>query len=671
VKARRIFLGACLAAIAVFVLAYANSLDNGFHFDDRHTVEQNLFIRDLANTPRYFADATTFSSLPQNQVYRPLFTLSAALDYRMAGGLAPRQFHFTQLALLLLVAVALVALYARAMAAAGFPEARWIALAAATLFSVHTANTQIGNYISARSELLAALGVLGGFLVYLRSPALRRWHLYLLPVILGALGKNLAVTFAPLLLGWKLLIEQDMPIAQIFSRHAWPRARTALLSSLPAFAVCGALLILIENMAPAGQHYGGGNRLDYLATQCWIWVRYVALYLLPVGLSADTDLKLLKPTDPRVIGGIVLFAATLVAAWVASKRRELRPVAFGIAWFWIALAPTSSIFPLAEVTNDHRPFLPFMGLNLAAVTFVWWLGTRGDAALTHRRLIAAGGLALVVLGAHVAATIRRNDVWRNDETLWADVVRQSPRNGRGLMNYGIVLMRQGRLFEARDLFRRAEQFSPNYSFLEVNLGIVHGALNDHATAERHFRRAISLEPRQPAVHRHYAKWLLEQGRGPEAVTHYRRLIELSAGDADARHALMGIYAATGRGRELVALAQETRRLASTDSVAEAYAEGRVPLAPDGHGAGGWFLRGWALTRAERHVEAAQAYRQADLLDPAHADALNNLGWTLGRLGFYDAAVPFLERAVRLKPDHALARNNLAWVRAAAREQDGR
>jgi len=96
------FLLACAAAIVLIAAAYANSLDNTFHFDDGHVSESNLYLRSLANVPRFFTDANTFSSHPQNATYRPLVTLSLALDYAR-GGLDPRPYHVTQIALLLIV----------------------------------------------------------------------------------------------------------------------------------------------------------------------------------------------------------------------------------------------------------------------------------------------------------------------------------------------------------------------------------------------------------------------------------------------------------------------------------------------------------------------------------------------------------------------------------------
>jgi len=47
--------------------AYSNHFQNEFHFDDSHTIVNNAFLRDLKNIPRFFTDATTFSSLPANQ----------------------------------------------------------------------------------------------------------------------------------------------------------------------------------------------------------------------------------------------------------------------------------------------------------------------------------------------------------------------------------------------------------------------------------------------------------------------------------------------------------------------------------------------------------------------------------------------------------------------------
>jgi len=126
-------------------------------------------------------------------------TLSLALDYARGHGLDPRAFHTTQIALLLITGALLVLFFTPIIG-------EWLALFAATLFCVHTANTETMNLISARSELLSTIGLLGTFILYQRSPFARRTLLYLIPLAIGALAKAPLVVFAPLLYVYEYLL---------------------------------------------------------------------------------------------------------------------------------------------------------------------------------------------------------------------------------------------------------------------------------------------------------------------------------------------------------------------------------------------------------------------------------------------------------------------------------
>ena len=118
----------------------------------------------------------------------------------------------------------------------------------------------------------------------------------------------------------------------------------------------------------------------------------------------------------------------------------------------------------------------------------------------------AAVLAVFVLSGYAYGTVQRNIIWRDEESLWRDDVEKSPHNGRGLMNYGLTQMNQGRYAVALDYFRRALLYTPNYPTLEINLGIVNGAMAAqgdsprNAEAERHFLRAIALAPDDDLTH---------------------------------------------------------------------------------------------------------------------------------------------------------------------------
>jgi hypothetical protein len=133
---------ASLGALALFIAllaAYANHFHNSFHFDDAHTVENNAAIREVRNIPMFFRDATTFSSLPSNQSYRPLVSTLLAIDYRL-GGLQPFWFHLSILALFVALTLLLAFVIHRLLERTATSSAnRWIALAAAAWYGLHPA----------------------------------------------------------------------------------------------------------------------------------------------------------------------------------------------------------------------------------------------------------------------------------------------------------------------------------------------------------------------------------------------------------------------------------------------------------------------------------------------------------------------------------------------------
>ena len=676
----RAFPVACVIALATLVGAYSNSFDNEFHFDDSHVIQTNLYIRNLGNVPLFFRDATTFSSLPANAGYRPLVSTTLALDYWMGGGLNTRAFHTSQLVMLAALGVMLFFVVLCVLNAAHAPPwGRWAALATATLFCMHTTNTETINLIHVRSELLSLMGIAGSFLLYIYRPGSRRWHLYLIPMVIGAFAKTPAVMFAPLLLVYRVLFEERLSLPDLFARRSWPRVRGAVLRSLPAFIVGAVTFFGVTSMDAPTVDLGGGNRWHYLQTQAFAWLHYGRLFLLPAGLSADTDWRLITQWyDTRVIAGCAFVALLVRLAWVSSKTPALRPAAFGILWFCITLLPASSIIPLAEVSNDHRAFFAFAGLALAAVAgaahLAAWSAERWPAfAPAAPRFLAA--LLCIVIGGNAIGTYQRNKVFRSGETLWRDVTEKSPTNGRGLMNYGLTQMAQARYDEAKDLFDRAAALNPNYATLEINLAIVTDRLGQPDVAERHFKRALELNESNPASHSFYAGWLLERGRVDEAIAHLERAVELAPGNLDARYKLMTAYAMRTRVAELRTLVMETLRIAPGDEQAGRYLDERgdivLPAPPQ---VGALTAADWINTSLNRYNAgdfqgSIAAAREALGVDLGSAEAYNNIAAAYASLKQWDAAIEAANQALRLKPDYTLARNNLLWAQREKQKAD--
>jgi len=468
---------AAAVVVAVVLAAYANHFRNGFHFDDDHAIVANPFVRSLRFVPRYFVDATTFSVLPQNQMYRPVAQTTFAIDYALHGYDA-RVFQADTFVWFLLLAAATLTL-ARALTGSGAQ-----ALAAAAVFALHPAVADTVNYIVQRAEIVAALGVVSGLALFVLHPASRRTGAYLAPVAVGLLAKQTAAAF-PLLLAAYLWIYERL------------RARDLLV----AFAVTAAAALWVVGRTPATVAYVSATPLRYVLTQPFIALRYFGTFVAPVSLSVDPDWTVVAgPHDPDVAIGFTFVAALIASVWTLRRFAATRTAAFGLAWFLIAQVPTALV-PLTEVGNDWRMFLPFIGLAIAFASLL-----RGRALA-----IVAFVIAIEAAGVHA-----RNAVWRTDESLWRDASVKSPENPRAWMNYGVALLARGDYDAAVDACERGVPLAPEYPLLRVNLAIAYGAVGRAFDAEREFLRAQRLAPDDWRTHLYYARWLERQGRAGEA-----------------------------------------------------------------------------------------------------------------------------------------------------------
>lgn len=95
-------------------------------------------------------------------------------------------------------------------------------------------------------------------------------------------------------------------------------------------------------------------------------------------------------------------------------------------------------------------------------------------------------------------------------------------------------MNKGNLPLAGEYFERALSYTPDYSYLHVNIGILQAKLGQRAEAERHFRKAQRDDPDNPIAYTFYARWLASMGRTEEARLYADRAVQLSPADADAR-----------------------------------------------------------------------------------------------------------------------------------------
>jgi protein O-mannosyl-transferase len=649
--------------LSAVVLIYSNHFHNAFHFDDFHSITNNVAIRSLSHIPRFFVDARASSVFPSHQAWRPLVTASLAIDYWLGHGYDPFYFHLSGFLWFLVLILCAASLF-RSILDRAQPNADhfFVAWFAAAWYGLHPAMAETVNYIIQRADVISTCGIVAGLAIYARFPAWRQRGVYLLPVTLGLLAKPPALIFPAILAAYLFLIEEGA------TRDRWPRV---LRRSVPALVLSLVFLVLQSALTPKSFNAGAGSAFHYLITQPYVWFRYFTSFFLPLHLSADTDLEPLPSLFTLEAAGGFLFAGfLLLSIYLTAKRPAGRPAAFGLCWFVLGLVPTS-IFPLAEVENDHRMFLPFVGLTLA----VSWSGYQVARRLLWGReaRVAMGAAAICLLVVCAAGTHRRNQVWHTEESLWEDVTLKSPKNGRGLMNYGLARMSQGDFRGALIYFERALAYTPNYADLEINLGIDYGALGQDAEAEQHFHRAIDLAPADAQVRFFYGRWLKEKRRDDQAVAELHKAILLSPDYLEARLLLLDSYAGQGAWSSLASLATETLKLAPDDPTARRYAEMKPaqakPAAPPPLPTPESLLNLSLAAYQKNDFESCIRFAELALKQrPGYPEAYNNLIAAYNSLGRWDDAIAAGRQALRIKPDYQLARNNLLWAEAQKNRQ---
>jgi Tfp pilus assembly protein PilF len=622
--------------IILLTVVYLNHFDNSFQFDDHHTIVSNFYIRSIGNIPKFFVDATTTTSMAGPQ-YRPLIATVTAIEYWLAGGPHTTWFHVVAYSFFVVQLILMFYFYRQIFNFSRVqPHNDVLALMAVAFFGFHPVIAETVNYLIQQADLLSTLFVVLSFVLYQRYESTRFKGWYLIPVVLACLTKPTGVMAAPLFVVFHFLRDHAVRNQQ---RTAWSAITVqSLKRSISVLVTCAALFVLISVLTPSTYTPGGSSRLYYALTQPFVILDYVSMLFVPVGLSADTDWKVITSiNDPRLpIGVLFLLASAAIIFWAACDRRRF-PIAFGLSWFFITLIPTSSVIPLAEVKNDHRMFFPFVGL----IPCVFWyvdmiLGDRLRAATVRTQqkwwLLAA---ALILVFSY--RTYLRNEVWDTEESLWRDVTIQSPGNGRALMNYGLTKLSTGDLLAAKDYFERAQKLIPYYHKLLINLGIVYGQLGDSGKADYYFIRAIQAASTISEPKLYYARYLLQVANDPVRAKGYFDQVPIDSQlTGEMRVVGLKIYAAVGDRQKLSALVDDTLSIDPHDSAALAYKAALDSNAP--------------FSDIELDIEA-RALKTAD--------AFVNLSLKAFNQGKMEKVIEFADRAIEINPKSASAYNNKA------------
>jgi tetratricopeptide (TPR) repeat protein len=405
----------------------------------------------------------------------------------------------------------------------------------------------------------------------------------------------------------------------------------------------------------------------YLLQQAEAGVLYLKLAIWPHPLVLDYGTAVAQSLADVWWQGVVVFCLLVFAFWTLFRK----PAAgFLGAWFFVILAPSSSIVPLVTQTMaEHRVYLP-----LAAVVVPAVLAAHRYAG---RRTLWWGAVVAIVF---TGMTVVRNRDYRDAVAIWTDTVAKVPQNARAHNNLAWALQRAGRLPEALVHYAKAVALDPNYVTAYFNWGVALLDANRVEEAIACFESVVRRAPDHVDARVNLGNALVRARRAEDALSHYEAALRLQPG-ADV-HFNLGIALAELERFEVAAtqlqaalrlkpdlaearyqLARLRERLGQLAEAERVYEE-TLLLAPNHVGT--HRRLGLLCARTNRLATAAEHFRAVLRQLPADADAHANLGNVLLLQGRVRDAIAQYEEALRLRPDDVRTRENLQLARESVR-----
>lgn len=563
----------CCALVGLLffgLCSYANTFSVPFVLDDVTSILTNPLVKDFSFRlkPRIYGD------------------LSFAFNYKL-NGLDLSGYHLVNLSLHLLNAVLvylltqlifrtpLMSLFAGQKFHKYFKPSLVFGFTGALIFVTHPIQTQAVTYLAQRVTLLATSFYLGAVICYagfrLASkpmPAVLLFAGSLFLAVNGVLAKENAVTI-PFAI---LLFELTFFLGDI-RRRLLPLCWYLVPLFIAPFFILGRIGFssdLLGEVARMSAESGAPPRLNYLLTQFPVILSYLRFFFFPLGQNLDHDIPLRSSfLDPVVFVSFFVLAALAAGGlylWWTGRREKSAPdalktlAAFGIGWFFITLSVESTVIPIRDVMFEHRLYLPSVGLIFILISAGWLFLGSIPGKDPQRTLALFSGTMIVLVLMLTTAAFMRNRVWKDEISLWQDVVLKSPLKARAHGSLAHAYQRSGLSNEALRCYLDAVRLAPDDHIARNNLGALYLSRQQPEAAIEQFAAALRKSPSNAQVNFNLGYAFEKLGRLDKAVTAYRESIRLNKNNDTAFNNLGIILYKQGKVTEAVTAFSESVRI---------------------------------------------------------------------------------------------------------------
>jgi tetratricopeptide (TPR) repeat protein len=621
-----------LILIFLTALVYSSAIRNEFtNWDDNNYVTNNKHIKDFS-WQGFKHLATEKTGLGGTR----LTLISFMLDYKL-WGLNPVPYHAENVLWHILNTILVYFLLQK------LKTNRNISFITAALFALHPMHVESVAWISERKDVLYTfflLLCLHGHIQYVNAKKISSriilWVLVYISFMLSWYSKFSAVVI-PLLL---FLIDYFMK-----RRFTW----LVIAEKLPMMIFLGSEVYRIVFNAHANMiHIGKIHIKPAQITDAFDWydkvllasyslLYYIIKFLLPVNLSA------IVPYPAKIHGSFpFIYTAAFITSVVLTImlilllyriRKNKREILFGLLFFLSGISVFLHFVSIkgVVVVADRYTYVAYIGLSFTAAVLIH------EFAIAYSKKLAYAffSVCLIIL---CTLSWQRNKIWKNNLTLFTDVIEKNPKVTQAYNNRGNEYNNRGEYMLALEDFNKGIRIAPKFKYLYNNRALTWSKLDSVNKALADLDMALKLDPYYFDAHLNKANLLAEIDRSAEAIPHFTVASEISP-----RRAVVFIFRA-----------RAYNNLGDTENALNDYTHA-IELFPENVEA--YFERGRLFKKEKKLHEALSDFETAKRLEPTTAEIYNEVGNILNELRDFNNALDNLNRALEINPRYAEALNN--------------
>ncbi len=621
-----------LIIVLITAISFSTAINNGFtSWDDNYYVVGNRFIKDFSweGLTKLWTERTGLGGTR-------LTLTSFMLDFKL-WGLNPKLYHAENVLWHIFNSVLLFFLIGRLI------KNKKVAFVTAILFAIHPMHVESVAWIVERKDVLYTFFLLLCFHAYIsyvdtKKPLLKGlyWMAFTLSFLLSWHSKFTAVIIPPLLFLIDYILRRRFSIWLIIEKLPILVFTTGEVYRI-AFGASSRMDFIGKKLVVSGHQTYRFSLFEKSLLASYSLMFYLIRFFFPVKLSAIVPYPLKVqgtfPLEYYLAFGlaVILLIGAVFLLWRLKKNR--REYIFGFLFFLVSISVFLHFVSIkgVVVVADRYTYVPYIGLSLMLGVFLSSLKSKRG----KQSLWTAFILLVVVFS---VSTFQRNKVWKDDISLYSNVLKNNPNVLEALNNRGNAYNLAGKHQLAIADFNRGIEIQPKYKSFYNNRAQAYFKLDSFELAIKDLDKALSLDPGYLDAYLNKGQVLSSMEEYAWAVRVYSKAIEIAPFRALLYLSRANAYLELELREEALADFQKAREV-HPGSYKAYYELGR------------WYRQNMDLEQAMANLLKARE------LNPLVPEIYNELGHVCNQAQDYVKAREYLDKAIEIGPLLAEAYSN--------------